>query len=676
MGLKFSKKTKHLQGYRPDIDGLRAVAVLSVILYHINNAIVPGGFVGVDIFFVISGYLITLHILRDMEIGHFSLIEFYRRRIKRIFPVMLVVLAIVLLCSLLVFRPEDTVNVAQSGFASLFMMANVYFWLIQDTNYFATASSEIPLLHLWTLGVEEQFYILWPLILMTIYRAMRGVSFSITFALIAAASFFLGELLYNIDPSFVYFMLPTRAGELLVGALAAHTVIREGNRIVSKNIINLSAILGLASIGVSLLFLSEEQVFPGLRAIPPTVGAALLILSGHYGDSLPSRLLTLRPLVWMGWISYSAYLWHWPLLAFFHYSRLEVTLISGVIIFIITILLSWISYCYIEQPTRGYNGSAIRVFTFQLAIPASMLIVLTLIIMNTSGYYLHWNSEEYRSSAAETLRPKKYDYVCQNWEIKPEQLNGNQCVIGEGSNTSPSVILWGDSNAAHYIGMLSVFAREAKFQFKNLEHNACPPINADPDNFVSAKTLDKCRASLETIQKAFDMFQVFIVSASWPMYQSRSEDFLNVFFNTARQLASQGKLVILLGKVPIISTYDRLCTEKAISLSYMKCTAASSVPISKVVADINLQLKVFASKTKNVEYYDIVEYLCPNGACSAFNRNGEALYYNTSHLSLPGSMKIGNDIYRNDGVPFPFTLISNWPRSKMTRRPERDVQTK
>jgi peptidoglycan/LPS O-acetylase OafA/YrhL len=674
MELKFSKKTEHLQVYRPDIDGLRAVAVLSVILYHINNVLVPGGFVGVDIFFVISGYLITLHILRDMETGHFSLIEFYRRRIKRIFPVMLVVIAIVLLFSLVVFRPEDTVNIAQSGFASLFMMANVYFWLILDTNYFATASNEIPFLHLWTLGVEEQFYILWPLILTAIYRIMRGNSFFIIFSLIAASSFLLGEVLYDIDPSFVYYMLPTRAGELLIGALAAHVVIREGNRKVSKNIVSLSAILGLLSIGGALVFLSEEQVFPGLRAIPPTVGTALLILSGHYGNSLSSRLLTLHPLVWMGRISYSAYLWHWPLLAFLHYSRLELNLTRGVMVFILTILLSWISYCYIEQPARRYDGSAIRVFAFQLAIPASILVVLTVIIMNTGGYYLHWKSEEYKASAAKTLRPKKYDYVCQNWEVKPEQLNSNQCIVGQGFDTSPSVILWGDSNAAHYIGVLSVFAREAKFQFKNLEHNACPPINTEPDDFVSAKTLGKCSASLETMQKAFDMFQVFIISASWPTYQTQSETFLNVFFNTARQLASQGKLVILLGKVPVIPTYDRLCTEKAISLSYMVCTAASSVPLTKIVADVNMQLKNFASETANVEYYDIVDYLCPNGACSAYNKNGDALYYNISHLSLPGSMKIGNDIYQNDGVPFPFTLISDWPNSKLNQRIEGKVE--
>ncbi|MGD8874423.1 MAG: acyltransferase, partial [Gammaproteobacteria bacterium] len=149
-----SSYPKHPTQYRPDIDGLRAVAVLSVILFHLDETLVPGGFVGVDVFFVISGYLITLHILRDMDAGRFSLLEFYRRRVKRIAPVMLVVVAAVLLVSMVILRPEDTDNVGRTAFAALLSMANVYFWLFEDSDYFAQASTELPLLHLWSLGVE------------------------------------------------------------------------------------------------------------------------------------------------------------------------------------------------------------------------------------------------------------------------------------------------------------------------------------------------------------------------------------------------------------------------------------------------------------------------------------------------------------------------------------------
>lgn len=160
--------------YRADIDGLRSIAVLSVIIFHINKNIIPGGFVGVDIFFVISGYLITLHILRDLDRKVFSIVEFYRKRIKRIVPAMLTVVLISIVVAQIIFRPNDAEKVSESGLWSLFSMANVYFWKFQDTSYFAAANHEMPLLHLWSLGVEEQFYIFWPLILLVTYRIGHG----------------------------------------------------------------------------------------------------------------------------------------------------------------------------------------------------------------------------------------------------------------------------------------------------------------------------------------------------------------------------------------------------------------------------------------------------------------------------------------------------------------------
>jgi len=650
---------QNTKNYRPDIDGLRAIAVISVILYHINKSIISGGFIGVDIFFVISGYLITQHIIRDIEKNRFSIIEFYRKRIKRIFPVLLVVIAVTLIISLTIQRPADTVIVARSSFASIFSMANVYFWLFLDTSYFAAESSESPLLHLWSLGIEEQFYIFWPLILILIYKSIKGLSFFIIFTLIATGSFLLGDYLYPTNPSFVYYMLPTRAGELLIGALTAHAITRKGNLKIPKNIVTTLSITGAICIAGSLIFLSKSQVFPGFRAIFPTVGTALLIIAGHYGNSLATRILTLRPLIWVGLISYSAYLWHWPILAFARYSRLEIGLINGLLIFILTILLSWMSYYYIERPTRQYNGSAIKIFAYQFAIPSIIITVFTLIIMRSGGYFLHLNADEYRAVAQKTLPAYKYNYVCQSWEITPEQVNGDNCLVGESTSTSPTVLLWGDSNAAHFIGIIGTFAREEKFQFKNLEHSSCPPIFSDPEKFVSAKVLTKCRSSLTTMRKASDKYQVVIISASWPSYQTKSNEFLDVFFDTTKQLAEQGKLIILLGKIPVIPTYDRLCPEKSINLPYLKCNTASRVAISNDVSSINTDLKAFASKTKNVEYYDLEDYLCPNGNCSAYHKNGEALYYDTNHLSLSASWEIGNDIYNTSGVPFPFTLISS-----------------
>ncbi len=238
--------------YRPDIDGLRAVAVLSVILFHIDKNLLPGGFVGVDIFFVISGYLISLHIFQELEAGQFSIVEFYRRRIKRIAPPMLLVVFLTLVIAQFILIPEDAERVAESTLWSLLSLANVYFWLYQDTSYFAAASSELPLLHLWSLGVEEQFYILWPLLLMLVYRKLSPKALMLLVASTALASFMFGQLGYAHAPSFVYYMLPTRAGELLIGAAIAFATLNGIERRLPEKATQLISLTGLSLVIASL----------------------------------------------------------------------------------------------------------------------------------------------------------------------------------------------------------------------------------------------------------------------------------------------------------------------------------------------------------------------------------------------------------------------------------------
>src|SRR5258705_5126811 len=210
--------------YRREIDGLRAIAVLSVILFHIDKSALPGGFAGVDIFFVISGFLITGNIAKEVEDRRFSLIDFYRRRVKRIAPVLMLVIAVTLATSQILLLPEDARETAKSAVWSLLSLANVYFWLYQDTSYFAADSGELPLLHLWSLGVEEQFYLIWPLLLSALYRPRSRKAFIIGAAVFALLSFFLAAELFNTAPAVVYYMLPTRAGALFVGAMFAAAI--------------------------------------------------------------------------------------------------------------------------------------------------------------------------------------------------------------------------------------------------------------------------------------------------------------------------------------------------------------------------------------------------------------------------------------------------------------------
>ena len=649
--------------YRADIDGLRAVAVLVIILFHINKDLLPGGFIGVDVFFVISGYLISLNVIRDVNADKFSIAEFYRRRIKRIFPPLTIVLITTIGLSQLILLPEDALTVAKSGLWSTFSMANVYFWLFQDTSYFAKASNQLPLLHLWSLGIEEQFYIIWPFALLLFLRSKHKIHFFAVFGLIGILSYTLGEILFSHAPSFSYYMLPTRAGELLLGGILAQLIIKKEKLEIPEVVISVISLLGSLMIIGSLFLLSENSVFPGIRALPPTLGAAALIFSGHYGNTAPNRLLKLKPVSWIGLISYSAYLWHWPILAFYRYGNFKITLLSGTVIFFITLFIAWLSYAYIEIPTRNSKKTIKEIFIYYFLVPSIVIVLFSVVSINLKGYGLRWFSREYKTTLAtlhDQTRPAyDYDYVCQYWLAAEIETNDPNCVIGNNKNISPKAILWGDSNAAHYIGILGTFANESGFRFRNLEVGACPPINTDVTPFGPPTRIQECNNSQELIFKALNEYQVIIISASWAAYFNQDK-FMDAVFETVQSLADDGKLIILLGKVPVHQDYDRLCQEKAISFPMMKCEYPDE-PFGVDILDSNKKLQEFASQYQNVEYYDFNEFLCPNGNCSVYDENGYPLYYDFQHLSLDGSWRLGKQIYEKVGVPYPFTLISTWP---------------
>jgi len=303
-----------INNYRADLDGLRAIAVLSVVVFHIDEVLIPGGFVGVDIFFVLSGYLISRYIFEKLNEQSFSLAEFYRRRIKRIAPAMLVVLLVVLVFSQLIMLPNDAEKVAESVIWSLFSLTNFYFYSSEDLSYFASVMNEKPLLHFWTLGVEEQFYLIWPVCLMLFYRYFNTRCFLYLLIFLATCSFISAQYYSVVSPSFSYYMLPTRAGELLIGAIVAHLILSSENK--AKKVGQGLSIIGSLMIVWSFFYISAEDIFPGILALIPTLGTAFLIYSGQYKVSWISWLLERKPLVYIGLISYSTYLWHWPIIAF------------------------------------------------------------------------------------------------------------------------------------------------------------------------------------------------------------------------------------------------------------------------------------------------------------------------------------------------------------------------
>ena len=362
--------------YRPDIDGLRAIAVLLVVFNHAGFSAFSGGYIGVDVFFVISGFLITRIILEQIEKGRFSLYDFYIRRARRILPALYAVLIAVMIAGYFFYLPSDYTILAQSTLSAILFASNIFFWK-SSGGYFSASAEEMPLLHIWSLSVEEQFYFVWPFALILALKLKSNkLQIAIT-AFILATSFALAEIGIRSGWTSTYFLLPSRAGELLVGALLAswlHT--RRPNSTRKGLHLELASIAGALMIIIPAFYLSKNSSFPGLNALIPCLGAAIVIGSRAFGETLVSKLLSVRPLVFVGLISYSVYLWHWPLISFIKYSKTEVTSVLALSLVLASIALGYLSWRFIEQSFRG--GATLGKKPFAFVVTTGALITVSL----------------------------------------------------------------------------------------------------------------------------------------------------------------------------------------------------------------------------------------------------------------------------------------------------------
>jgi len=460
-------------------------------------------------------------------------------------------------------------------------------------------------------------------------------------------------------------MLPTRAGELLIGAIVAHLILSSPAK--KRKAGEGLSLIGAVFVLLSFIVISEEDVFPGFIALLPTVGTAFIIYSGQYKVTRLAKLLMWKPFVVIGLISYSAYLWHWPLIAFFNYGLFDQNWLSFTALLVFTLGLGWASYVFVEKPFRYAKWNLKKIFVCQLAVPSAVILCLSLIFMLWDGYgvrkYSTKFNEELTRVQSDVKPAYQYKYICQKNYIAKQDFHNEHCIIGahdseghEEVNLSPDIILLGDSNAAHYVGMLGEFAKQQGFQFRNVQISACPPIMGDVEKYVSRKYYSDCRRSLKNLWSELASYQTIIISASWSHYQQRSAQFSSRVFATVEALLQQGKEVILLGKAPVISSYNQECLARAISFPFVSCQRPPSY-LESNIETTNLVLENYALQTEQVEYYDANNFLCQNKNCSAYNKKGQAMYFDQSHLSIPGSWQLGKEIVRFEGVPYPFNLL-------------------
>lgn len=380
--------------YRPDIDGLRALAVLPVLFFHARFEAFSGGFVGVDVFFVVSGYLITSIIAKELAAGSFSIISFYERRARRILPALTAVMAFCVLAASLLFLPKEFKEFGDSVGAAALFSSNILFW--QQAGYFDAPAELKLLLHTWSLAVEEQFYIFFPLLMYAVHRWLRGKWHVILLPLFAAS---IVASIYGVTraPVATFYLAPTRAWELLLGSLLALNLFPLARGRVVREA---AAAAGVAFIAWAVFTFTAQTPFPGTHAVIPCAGAALVIWSGMHGQTLTGAALGLRPIVFVGLISYSLYLWHWPLLVFARYWIGQLSTAQTIAILAASFVIAVASWKYVERPVRSRRVLGPRRQLLPAALVSSVLAALAGLGIHASEGWPGRIDEEIRAMAA------------------------------------------------------------------------------------------------------------------------------------------------------------------------------------------------------------------------------------------------------------------------------------
>jgi peptidoglycan/LPS O-acetylase OafA/YrhL len=471
-------------GYRPDIDGLRAIAVLAVLVYHAFPSALPGGFVGVDVFFVISGYLISRHILEELATSSFSIRGFYVRRVRRIFPALILVLSACLGFGWLMLTPGEYERLGRHEFAGALFLANILSW--REAGYFDTAADTKPLLHLWSLGIEEQFYIVWPLLLALLWRVRRWLGWSMA-GLIGLS---LALSLYTVrhDPVADFYSPLTRFWELAIGAVLAWLAHQQRAQALMAPQATRLSWLGLALLVVALLFIDSSDAFPGAWALLPTLGAALLIQAGP--AALPNQILLVwRPMVWIGLISYPLYLWHWPLLTYARILAGETPAIHvRWMLLVLSFLLAWLTWRYVERPLRARTRS--RAVIWGLCLAMVLVGVAGFVVKSAHGYRDRLAGMMNGDPTTMVIGADRGRLLQQCGIVDAKKNYGLSYCLQSGEG-EPTAAVFGDSKAeAFYYGLVRESPTELNWVLLGSAH---PP---EPDELVPERPPGKGEVAL------------------------------------------------------------------------------------------------------------------------------------------------------------------------------------
>ncbi|MGE0180082.1 MAG: acyltransferase family protein [Sphingomonas sp.] len=606
-------------GYRRDIDGLRAIAVLPVLLFHLDVPGFSGGFVGVDIFFVISGYLLTAIILAELHQERFSIIGFYERRVRRLFPALFVVLAVVSLASALMLSPLQFYDYAQTLLATIFFASNVLFAIRLD--YFEGINAETrPLLHTWSLGVEEQFYLLLPGLIFLCWRFARHRVWQLII-LIWIVSFAASIWMTFTAADIAFYHLPFRMLELLTGSLLA-AISAPQNRSP-----RLSAAMGAAGallIGATVALYSPDLPFPGIGALAPATGAALIIRAGQHGTHPVGLLLSTPLLVGIGLISYSLYLWHWPPIVLGQlYLMRPLTELERVAIFVLAVALATLSWRYAELPFRNRRRfSRKKIFSLAAAMLALFGAGASIVIFRFPDSSAGAGS--LRAGAVEAIRRDSCHLDVE--QSLADWAGPARCRAGSGRYR---ILLWGDSHAAHLMpGIREMAERGGDFQIVQITSSSCPPALG-----LSYRTRPECTTFNADVAAlaAQARFDHVILAGAWEDYLLA--DHMGNVQATIDHLRRSGARVTLVAQGPRFYFDDPAIFERRYG---------ATIAISKPRSRISERL----ARLRGATIFDPQLVLCQDLRCMIGDRQGH-FHFDGHHLSLHGSRIMACALFRS-----------------------------
>ena len=544
-----SNSVLHSIPYRAEIDGLRGLAVLAVILYH-ADLFVPGGYVGVDVFFVISGYLLTGIIVSDINHGTFSFLSFWERRARRILPPVTFVVLTVLATGWFLLLPQDLIDLGQSAISQALFAANLHLF-DTTTGYFARAAEESPLLHTWSLAVEEQFYFVLPIVLLLIHRFTRSrFEWLLPLILVAAitSSFYLSVCQMAIEPARAFYLLPARAWELLCGSLVAVLPIRAlpYDRLVRET----AAIAGAIAVVAPMFLYRKGTSFPGSAAIPPCVGTAMFIWSASqasHSNHVPLlvRILSHKALTAVGLISYSLYLWHWPLLVFARYTcvfPLRFPVRVGLVL--AAFALASLSWWQIETPFRRkrYCPSRRSMLSWSVCSAAAVILI---------GYSIDMN-HGFRSRFMEptlVLADAETDVEFYNEMTISDIVDERLIRIGDPRPDLPATVLvWGDSHAMAMLPAINICLQEMELAGLAATRSVFPPVAPSDPALLGPHRTEFSAAVLDFALRRGIPNVVMI--GNWHLYRE-DKGFEGALLETIRQLRNSGTRVHLMETVPL-----------------------------------------------------------------------------------------------------------------------------